>query len=313
MQSMPFEPVPSPGPTARSGGPLTLAAAFVESLRPYQWLKNLLLFVPLAAAHRLEDGHLLGVTARAFLAFSLCASAVYVFNDIHDRAADCLHPHKRFRAIASGRLPWQLALTSIPVLILAGNIIAVGAHPVLPLVLAFYIGLQVAYTLWLKEVILLDAFVLATGYTLRVYAGEVVTSLPPPFELLLFCALLFLSLALLKRYTELFLLRARDGAAAQARAYLLEDLDFVLALGVGSGLVAVQLFGLYLSAGEMPVRAPKDLMIWFACVTLLYWLSRMWLTAHRGHMTDDPLLFVITDKVGLCLLALTGMSAWLAI
>jgi 4-hydroxybenzoate polyprenyltransferase len=310
---MPFEPVPTSGSTTRSGGPLALAAAFVESLRPYQWLKNLLLFVPLVAAHRLNDTHLLGLTARAFLAFSLCASAIYVFNDIHDRAADRLHPHKRFRAIASGRLPWQIALVSIPILILAANIIAVGAHRALTLVLLFYIGLQVAYTLWLKAVILLDAFVLATGYTLRVYAGEVVTGLPPPFELLLLCALLFLSLALLKRYTELSLLRARDGASAHARAYLLEDLDFVLALGVGSGLLAVQLFGLYLSTGEMPVRTSRDLLIWLACVTLLYWISRMWLTAHRGQMTDDPLVFVITDKVSLCLLALTGACAWLAV
>jgi len=309
---MPFEPVPTPGTTERTGGPLALTAALFESLRPYQWLKNLLLFVPLAAAHRLNDGHLLGLTIRAFLAFSLCASAVYVFNDIHDRPADRLHPHKRFRAIASGRLPWQLAMFSIPTLLLAGTIIAADAHPALSVVLLLYIGLQITYTLWLKAVILLDAFVLATGYTLRVYAGEVVTGLAPPFELLLFCALLFLSLALLKRYTELSLLRARDGSAAHARAYLLEDLDFVLTLGVGSGLLAVQLFGLYLSAGVLPVRSSRDLLVWLACVTMLYWISRMWLTAHRGHMTDDPLIFVITDKVSLCLLALTGISAWLA-
>jgi len=108
------------------------------------------------------------------------------------------------------------------------------------------------------------------------------------------------------------LLRARDGSAAHARAYLLEDLDFVLTLGVGSGLLAVQLFGLYLSAGVLPVRSSRDLLVWLACVTLLYWISRMWLTAHRGHMTDDPLIFVITDRVSLCLLALTGISAWLA-
>jgi 4-hydroxybenzoate polyprenyltransferase len=310
---MPFEPVPTPELTARSGSQWALIAAFVESLRPHQWLKNLLLFVPLVAAHRLNDGHLLGQTARAFVAFSLCASAVYIFNDIHDRPADRLHPHKRFRAIASGRLPWQLAVGGIPALILAANIVAVGAHPALPVLLSIYIGLQIAYTFWLKAVILLDAFVLATGYTLRVYAGEIVTGLPPPFELLLLCALLFLSLALLKRYTELSLLRARDGAGAHARSYLLEDLDFVLALGVGSGLLAVQLFGLYLSAGAVPERSSRDLLIWLACVTLLYWISRMWLKAHRGQMTDDPLVFVITDKASLCLLALTGVSAWLAV
>lgn len=108
-------------------------------------------------------------------------------------------------------------------------------------------------------------------------------------------------------------MRSRDGALAHARSYLLEDLDFVLVLGVASGLLAVQLFGLYLSAGSPVGRQPRDLVIWLACVTLLYWVSRMWLTAHRGRMTDDPLVFVIQDKVGLGLLAVTGISAWFAI
>jgi len=311
---MPFEPllVP-PQPTEKTRRPLALAAAVVESFRLHQWLKNLLLFVPLAAAHRLDDGHLLALTARAFIAFSLCASAVYVFNDIHDRVADRQHPHKRFRAIASGRLPIGLALACIPLLLLTANIVAIGVHPTLPFVLLFYVGLQAIYTLWLKAIILLDAFVLATGYTLRVYGGEVVTGVTPPFQLLLFCALLFLSLALLKRYTELSLMRSHDGAAAHARAYRLEDLDFVLVLGVASGLLAVQLFGLYLSASALPGRESRDLLIWLACVTLLYWISRLWLTAHRGRMSDDPLVFVITDKIGLGLLTLTGISAWLAL
>lgn len=304
---MRFEPVPAP----RAAGPAAIAGAWIESLRPYQWLKNLLVFVPLCAAHRFGDPHLLALAARAFLAFSLCASAVYVFNDIHDREADRQHPHKRLRPIASGRLPLWLAFASIPGLLALASAIAIGVHPGLPLVLLLYTSLQAAYSLRLKQVILLDAFVLATGYTLRVYAGEIATGLAPPFELLLLCALLFLSLALLKRYTELSLLRTRDGAAAHARAYLLEDLDFVLALGVASGLLAVQLFGLYLSEAAHHPGA-RDLLIWIACVLALYWISRMWLTAHRGHMTDDPLVFVITDKAGLCLLTLTGISAWLA-
>lgn len=310
---MRFETTVTSAPTVKSQGTLPIVAALAESLRPHQWLKNLLLFVPLAAAHRLEDVRLLILTAKAFLAFCLCASAVYIFNDIHDRVADRQHPHKRFRAIASGRLPLRVAVGSIPVLIVAAAVVAVNAHPILPVVLLGYIALQVAYTWWLKAVTLLDAFVLATGYTVRVYAGEAVTGLMPPFELLWFCALLFLSLALLKRYTELSLMRNRDGALAHARSYLLEDSDFVLLLGVASGLLAVQMFGLYLSAGSPVGGQPRDLLMWLACVALLYWISRMWLTAHRGHMTDDPMVFVIKDKVGLGLLTLTGISAWFAI
>jgi 4-hydroxybenzoate polyprenyltransferase len=291
----------------------SLLKAALEGVRPHQWLKNLLVFVPLAAAHRLGDLTLLGSVTRAFVAFSLCASAVYLFNDLHDITADRAHPHKRFRAIASGRLPKRAAVGLIPLLLVSACVAAGPLGPTLFFVLAFYLILQVAYTLRLKAIILLDAFVLAAGYALRVFAGAVAADITPSPQLLAFCIFLFLSLALIKRYAELALLRRRDGAAAHARAYLPEDQDFILALGVSSGILSVQVLALYMSTGNIQGTSLHTPLVWLTCALLLYWISHMWLMAHRGRMTDDPLIFAVKDPVSLALLALMGYSAWLAV
>jgi 4-hydroxybenzoate polyprenyltransferase len=304
------------GGTGSLGKTLTassLLKAAIESMRPHQWLKNLLVFVPLAVAHRLAELTLLGLVIRAFFAFSLCASSVYLLNDLHDVTADRAHPHKRFRAIASGRLPKWAAVGMAPLLLGLAAVIAAPLGTALILVLTLYLVLQLAYTLRLKAIILLDAFVLAAGYALRVFAGALAAAIIPSPQLLAFCIFLFLSLALIKRYAELTLLRRRDGAAAHARAYLLEDQDFILALGVSSGILSVQVLALYMSTGRTdgtPLHTP---LVWLTGVLLLYWISHMWLMAHRGRMTDDPMIFAVKDPVSLSVIALMGCSAWFAL
>lgn len=299
---------PARRPTAAS-----VAIAALESLRPHQWLKNLLVFVPLAAAHRLADLNLLLPTVRAFAAFSLCASAVYLANDLHDRAADREHPHKRFRAIASGRLPPRLAASLAPVLVVGGGLLAWPLGFGVCAVLASYLALNVAYTWRLKAVVLLDTFVLASGYALRVWAGSLAIGIRPSARLLAFCIFLFVSLALIKRYAELTILQAQGGPGAHARGYRLEDQVFILALGIACGVLSVLVLALYMSSGEIERSYSHSQFIWLTCVMLLYWISHMWLIAHRGHMTDDPLVFAVKDRVSLLLIASMGTSAWLAI
>ena len=292
---------------------LQIAAAAVESLRPHQWLKNLLVFEPLAAAHRIADMALLGLGVRAFVAFSLCASGIYLLNDLHDIEADRAHPHKRFRPIPSGRLPKPLAITLIPVLLVAAWVIAfrLGAD-VLAAVVVYQI-LTAAYTFRLKAVVLLDAFALATGYALRVFAGALAVDVAPSAQLLAFCVFLFLSLALLKRYAELSLLRLRDGAAAHARGYRIEDQDFVLALGISCGALSVLVLALYFGTTGADQTHLRSQLTWVTCVLLLYWVSYMWLTARRGRMTDDPLVFAIKNRASIVLVALVAVTAWLAV
>lgn len=304
-------PIGSPGKLRRP--PAALALAALETLRPYQWLKNALVLVPLAAAHRLGEPRLLAAAATAFVAFCLCASSVYVINDLRDAPADRQHPHKRYRPIASGRLSasWACGLASM---LLVGAVLTC-----LPLglrttsVLGIYFALMVVYSLWLKAIVLLDALVLAAGYALRVVLGGLAVGIRPSARLLAFCIFLFFSLALVKRYAELALLRDRDGAAAHARAYLLQDQEIIVAIGSSSGILSALVLALYMGSAEVVRLYTRAEFIWVTCVLLLYWISHMWLMAHRGRMTDDPLVFAIKDRVSVVLIALMGVTAWFAV
>jgi len=303
--------------TARIGAarvPWTTAPlAALESLRPYQWLKNVLVFVPLVAAHRLGELDRLGPTVRTFLAFCLCASAIYLVNDVLDADADRRHPHKRLRPIASGRLGQRAALA------LAGLLVLIAASVALPLgapvvgTLALYIVLMIAYSIRLKTVVLLDAFVLAGGYALRVIAGGLAIRMLPSARLLAFCAFLFVSLALVKRYTELVLLSAYDGPATHARSYEFKDRELIMMVGVAAGVLSVLVLALFLIEGRAELRYSRSQLIWGTCVLLLYWISHVWLAAHRGRMTDDPVVFAVKDRVSLTLIALMGVTAWLSV
>jgi len=290
-----------------------VSAAAIEGMRPYQWLKNVLVFAPLAAAHRMADLALLGNAVTAFAAFSLTASAVYLLNDLKDAPADRMHPHKRNRPIASGRLPTPVALATVALLLLSAVIVAQFIGSNLELTLLLYLTLTIAYTLWFKAVVLLDVFVLAAGYALRIIAGAAAVRIDPSERLLAFCIFLFVSLALIKRYAELALLRTSDGAAAHARAYRLEDQDFILALGVACGALSVLVLALYLATAAFDRTYSRGQLIWGTCVLLLYWISYLWLMAHRGRMTDDPLVFAIKNRVSLTLISLMAVSAWLAV
>jgi 4-hydroxybenzoate polyprenyltransferase len=290
-----------------------LAFAALESLRPYQWLKNSLVFVPLAAAHRMTEPGLLSATARTFLAFSLCASSIYLLNDLWDETADRLHPHKRLRPIASGRLPHSWAMGLAAALLVLGLTIALPIGRAVMGVLGGYVALMIAYSLRLQAIMLLGALTLAGGYALRVVAGGLAVKIWPSPWLLAFCIFLFFSLALLKRYAELALLRARDGAATHARAYLLEDQEFLVALGTGCGIASVLVLAMYTSSGNLERLYRSSQFLWVTCVLLLYWISYMWLAGHRGRMTDDPLVFALKDRVSQALILLMGISAWLAV
>lgn len=306
-------PSPASFNTAAHRTPAAIATAWLESLRIHQWLKNTLVFVPLAAAHRLGEQGRTGAALRAFLAFSLVAASVYVANDLMDVQTDLSHPHKRNRAIASGRLPRPLALVSIPALIVGALLLTWSLPPRFGAALGIYFLLMMAYSAGLKSIVLLDALVLAAGYALRVVAGGAAVHIGPSARLLGFCIFLFFSLALIKRYSELTLRRRCDGPAAHARAYLLQDLDFILALGCSSGILSVLVLVMYLSSGDIGRLYSRYELIWATAVLLLYWVSHMWLMAHRGRMSDDPLVFAIKNPVSLALIALMGTSAWLAV
>ena len=300
-------PVARVFPDQRAGPGLYLAA-----LRPHQWLKNALVLLPLLATHQIYELDLLWRALMTLAAFSLCASSAYLLNDLLDLSSDRHHPRKRQRALASGRLPLAHALALSPLLLGAGLAIGALLGPPFAGVLALYYVLTLAYSLRLKDLAILDLLALAGLYTLRVMAGSVAFAIPPSAWLLALCVFLFFSLALVKRYAELVAMSRIEGASAHARAYLLEDRELLAALGGASGYLSVLVLALYITSDAAPSPHPRYQLIWLVCGLLLYWISYMWLMAHRGRMHDDPLVFALRDRVSQVVIALMAAALLVA-
>jgi 4-hydroxybenzoate polyprenyltransferase len=279
---------------------------YLQALRLHQWLKNLLVFVPLVAAHRLGEVTPLAQASTGFLAFGLCASSVYLFNDLMDLEADRHHPRKRARPLAAGRVPVTMAPALILILLAGALVVSLGLPKLFLGALGAYVVLNVAYSIWLKSVPVLDVLILAGLYTLRIMAGAAATGVWPSTWLLAFSMFLFLSLALVKRYAELMAMRALDGAKAKARGYRLDDAELLASLGGGAGYLAVLVLALYVD-GAARVLYSRPQLIWVLCVLLLYWISHLWLMAHRKRMHDDPLVFAIRDRTSQVLLGLMAV------
>ncbi len=282
-----------------------------RALRLHQWLKNLLVFLPLLGAHRIDDLQLLGLSLLAFFAFGLCASSVYVINDLMDLESDRRHPRKRRRPFAAGLLSPVAGLAVAAVLLASALALALAAGPAFTGWLGVYFAGTVAYTFYLKRKLLLDALSLAGLYTLRIIAGTAAVGLVLTFWLLAFSLFLFLSLAFLKRYSELVVMLAEGRDAAAGRGYVTQDLPLVQMLGVGAGFSAVLVLALYLNSENVLrlYRTPE--LMWLTVPLTLYWISRMWMQAHRGQMHDDPLVHAVRDRPSLVCGALFVAVLWL--
>lgn len=272
--------------------------AMLRAMRPHQWLKNLLVFFPMIAAHGWDAPHLLGGVL-AFVAFSLVASSVYLLNDLLDLAADRAHPRKCRRPLASGALPIGRGMAMIPVLLGGGLVLGLALNPVFLLVLAGYYGLTLAYSLRLKRKALVDICVLALLYVARVIGGAAAMGIAPSVWLLAFSAFLFLALAAVKRLAELVDMQERGQYSASGRGYMLSDLPVVGQIATSSGFVAVLVLMLYLNEPEVLLLYNRPMLLWAACLALLYWVARMVLKAQRGEMNDDPIVFAARDRVSL--------------
>lgn len=278
---------------AQSGGRLR---TWVKALRLYQWLKNLLVLVPLLTAHRLFEPEAVLNAALAFLAFGLCASGVYLLNDLLDLAPDRQHPRKRKRPFAAGTLPLLHGLVATPLLTLAGFALALWTSPAFALVLLIYFITTLAYSFTLKRIVMIDVVVLAGLYTIRIIGGTAAIGSDLSFWLLAFSMFLFLSLALLKRHTELGAAAAAGKQAASGRGYSVTDLSMIQSLGAAAGYISVMVFALYINSPASLALYQRPAILWLLCPVLLYWISRAWIVAHRGNMHDDPIVFAARDR-----------------
>lgn len=273
----------------------------LRALRPHQWVKNVLLFLPLIAAHRFDLAGFL-VVLFAAIAFSLAASTIYVVNDLLDLEADRLHPTKKNRPFASGAVPISVGMfTALFTGLFALGMAAAISWPMLGIV-ALYMTLSLAYSLRLKRLRWVDIATLAGLYTLRVIAGAVAAKVVASGFLVAFIFPTFIALGCVKRLTELTL--AKSDARLPGRGYGRADrgdLLNVAVLGITGSLLT---FFLYSFTEAADALYPNVWQLWLALIPLAAWQIRMVLLGWRGKQDYDPIVFAMRDKYGLALIAL---------
>lgn len=270
----------------------------VRALRPHQWLKNTLLLLPLLLLQQAPDITVLLQTAMGFVSFCLCASSVYLLNDLLDLPADRQHFRKRNRPFASGSLDLRAGLVASPALLLSAFAIAWLFTPIyFVMILGLYYLSTLIYSFAFKRIVLVDVITLATLYTLRIIAGAAAIPVIPSFWLLAFSMFIFMSLAIVKRYTELAWLRESGITHSEGRGYLASDLDMMAVLGSSSAFMSVLVFALYINSDDISRQYTSPEVLWFICPLMLYLLSRIWLLAHRGELEEDPVVFALRDRI----------------
>lgn len=262
----------------------------VKALRPHQWVKNILVFLPMLAAQQFETFF---YALMAFVLFSMTASSVYVFNDLADLPSDRVHPRKRFRPFASGAVSIRNGLVMGGGLFAASVALSLLLMPsIFSVVLIFYFAVTVAYSFSLKRKLIVDVVTLAGLYTLRIIAGGAASGIMPSPWLLAFSVFLFYSLASIKRQAELI----DQKGSAPGRGYVPSDVSVMQMIAISSGQAAVLVFALYLYSPSVSELYAAPQLLWLICPVLLYWLSRIAILTHRGHMDDDPIVFAAKDK-----------------
>lgn len=277
---------------------------WLRALRVHQWVKNLLLFVPLLTAFSFMEINKVLSMGLAFLAFSLAASATYIVNDLWDLESDRLHPRKRLRPFADVRLPVLHGLVVAGVSLVSAFLLAYFVSAGFFLMLLAYLALTSAYSWTLKKYVLIDAIMLSLLYTLRILAGAVAIGVATSSWLLAFSVFIFLSLALVKRCAELVSLAKSGQEKAHGRDYRVTDLTVLWPLGVGTALSAVVVFGLFISSPETQTRYATPHLLWLVAIGLVYWLGRLWIKTSRGEMHDDPVVYAIKDHASRITVAL---------
>ena len=283
------------------------------AMRPHQWVKNILIFAPLILSFQFLNAELVIYALLAFMAFSLTASGLYIINDILDIEADRAHPTKRNRPFASGSLSknWGIG-QSILVLVLAFAI-ANYLNPKSLVVLIIYAIISASYSFKLKQVVLLDVSLLAVLYTLRIIAGTFAVSLELSYWLIVFSIFIFTSLAMVKRVSELYNLKLQGKVEVGGRGYTVQDHEIMSALGAASGFVSVLVLALYIHDPITAERYSHPEWLWIIVPSILYWIGRVWIIAHRGQMNEDPVVFAVSDKVSYLILLFIAIGVYLAL
>ena len=287
---------------------------WLKAIRLHQWAKNILVFVPLFLSHQYINLHLLIAGFQAFILFGFCASSVYVLNDLLDLQDDRKHTYKKFRPFAAGNLSIKSGLLVSILLLFLSFALSIL---MLPLIFVFwlfiYYILTLVYSVLLKRYVVIDVVTLSILHTLRIIAGAMALNIELSFWLLAFSMFIFLSLAMAKRYAELYELKSTNiNEKVHGRGYLASDKQIIASFGTASGYISVLVLALYLNDADTIKYYSNLEIIWFLCPLLLTWISRIWLLSTRGLMNEDPVIFAMHDKFSLYIFAILGILFFIA-
>ncbi len=285
--------------------------SFIKAMRVYQWSKNILVFLPIILAHQFQDFDLMLKTIFAFFSFCFLASAGYILNDFLDRESDREHPDKKDRPIASGRVTTHEAIFLFFSLFAIGITTAYLQSMDLLIVTLIYFLCSTSYSIKLKEVPILDVFLLTSLYAWRILGGSIVTNIPISAWFLAFSGFLFWGLALVKRGAELKMNEA-SGKKNNRRGYLASDFQLVSQMGVSSNFLSVLVFAFYIHDKKVQNIYHYPELLWLICPLLMGWFSRVWLKVHRGEMHHDPIVFAAKDGASLIMWLLIVSVWWMA-
>ncbi len=265
----------------------------IKSMRPRQWVKNLFIFAPLIFSKNVFDFQLLLKAIFSFVSFCLLSGAVYILNDIKDIEEDKLHPLKSRRPLASGSLRKEHALASFFILSILGFALASILNPVFLLSVFIYFVIQLLYSFWLKHVLIVDVFVIAAGFLIRVVAGGVAIEVSLSSWLLICTILLSLFLAMSKRRHEIILLEENASnhrpILAHYNPYLL---DQMIAVVTASTLIS---YCLYTISEETVAKFQTKNLI-FTVPFVLYGIFRYLYLIHQRYEGGSPEALIIKDK-----------------
>ncbi|MDD1611115.1 MAG: UbiA family prenyltransferase, partial [Methylococcaceae bacterium] len=268
---------------------------WLKAMRVHQWAKNVLLGVPILTAHAFNFYAITEILA-AFLAFGLMASATYLLNDLLDLTADRQHPRKCKRPFAAGNIGLPVGILAMIVLFIIGFGLAAQLSQKYLFTQLAYLAMTLAYSFYFKKIVLIDVILLASLYTIRIVAGAYAIEVPLSSWLLGFSMFVFLSLALVKRCTELKALHALSRNKMKGRDYYIDDYPMLSSMGVAAGYLSVLVLALFIDSPESMQQYSHPVFLWLLCPLMAYWVSRLWLNTSRGKMHDDPLVYSLKDR-----------------
>lgn len=287
--------------------------ALIRAIRPHQWVKNFLIFVPLLLSNQWYISNLIIRACIGFISFSLIASSVYLINDIFDIQNDRAHPTKQHRPLAAGDITIGHAIILSIVFTLAALFVGYLLNIVYFFLLVTYLLLTFFYSMYLKKLTLIDVFILSQFYTIRVASGGIITNIKLSFWLLAFSVFLFFSLAIAKRYAELISSYTSSQNNIKGRGYNINDSTILNIMGLTSAYIAVLVLALYINSPEVLLIYSSPKILWGVCLIMFFWTSHVWIKTTRGEMEQDPITFAIYDSTSIVLFLLLLTNIILAI